>query len=86
LTKTAPLRWKNDGRKPPKRSYRIAAPQAGEDSEQWLNRATKKSGSWWPDWLAWLQTRSGKMVPARTASNRKFPALADAPGTYVLEK
>jgi len=26
------------------------------------------------------------MVPAYGAGRRKFPALADAPGTYVLEK
>jgi hypothetical protein len=25
-------------------------------------------------------------VPAYATTSRKFPALADAPGTYVLEK
>jgi polyhydroxyalkanoate synthase len=33
-----------------------------------------------------LHARTGDMVPAYATTSRKFPALADAPGTYVLEK
>ncbi|PKO61861.1 MAG: alpha/beta hydrolase [Betaproteobacteria bacterium HGW-Betaproteobacteria-18] len=71
---------------PPKRSYWVAEPEANDDHERWLAQAEKKPGSWWPDWTAWLHQRTGDMVPAYATTSRKFPALADAPGTYVLEK
>ena len=71
---------------PPKRSYWIGEPTAQQEAQTWLADAPKKTGSWWPDWTAWLNARTGDMVPAYGAGRRKFPALADAPGTYVLEK
>jgi polyhydroxyalkanoate synthase len=71
---------------PPKRSYWIAEPERNEHWEHWLERADKKPGTWWEDWTAWLGERTGDLVNAYPAANRKFPALADAPGTYVLEK
>ncbi len=55
--------------------------------DAWFAGAKAQSGSWWPDWMAWLSERSGKRVPARKAlGNKKYPALVPAPGTYVLEK
>jgi polyhydroxyalkanoate synthase len=71
---------------PPKRAYWIAEPERNEHWEQWFDRAEKRPGTWWEDWATWLGERTGEMVEAYPASNRKFPALADAPGTYVLEK
>jgi polyhydroxyalkanoate synthase len=71
---------------PPKRAYWIAEPERNEHWEHWLDRADKKPGTWWLDWTAWLGERTGELVDAYPVSNRKFPALADAPGTYVLEK
>jgi len=71
---------------PPKRAYWIAEPERNEHWEHWLDRADKKPGTWWQDWTAWLGERTGELVDAYPVSNRKFPALADAPGTYVLEK
>ena len=71
---------------PPKRAYWIAEPDRNEHWEHWLERADKRAGSWWEDWTAWLGERCGEQVPAYPVSNRKYPALADAPGTYVLEK
>ncbi|WP_081700139.1 PHA/PHB synthase family protein [Azonexus hydrophilus] len=71
---------------PPKRAYWIAEPERNEHWEQWQERAEKKPGTWWEDWTAWLGERSGELVEAYPATNRKFPGLADAPGTYVLEK
>ncbi|MDD2742518.1 MAG: alpha/beta fold hydrolase [Rhodocyclaceae bacterium] len=71
---------------PPKRSYRIAAPEHNEHWEHWLARAEKKAGTWWEDWTAWLNGNCGELVAAYPAANRKYPALAEAPGTYVLEK
>ena len=55
--------------------------------EDWFRGAVKQAGSWWPDWLAWIGARSGERVPAPAApGTEKYPALAAAPGTYVLEK
>jgi polyhydroxyalkanoate synthase len=71
---------------PPKRSYRFAAPEHNEHWEHWLERAEKKAGTWWEDWTAWLNGNCGELVAAYPTANRKFPALADAPGTYVFEK
>jgi polyhydroxyalkanoate synthase len=72
--------------KPPKRSYWIGEPERNEHWEHWFDRAEKRPGTWWEDWTRWLGERTGELVEAYPAANRKFPALADAPGTYVLEK
>src|SRR5574343_1318218 len=72
--------------KPAKRAYWIGEPERNEHWEHWFERADKREGTWWEDWTAWLGERTGEMVDAYTAANRKFPALDDAPGIYVLEK
>jgi polyhydroxyalkanoate synthase subunit PhaC len=54
--------------------------------QQWLQSATKHEGSWWPDWTSWLAARSGEKGPAPAVGSAKHPPLADAPGTYVMEK
>jgi polyhydroxyalkanoate synthase len=65
-------------------SYRVAEenpPEAG----QWLGGAAERPGSWWPDYLAWLQERSGALVTApKTLGSHAHKATAKAPGTYVL--
>ncbi|MBK1683026.1 PHA/PHB synthase family protein [Rhodoferax fermentans] len=71
---------------PPKRAYWVAEPTHTQDAEHWLAGADKKPGSWWDDWTTWLSQRTGEKVPAYATTNRKFPALADAPGSYVMEK
>ncbi|HTY98789.1 MAG TPA: alpha/beta hydrolase, partial [Rhodocyclaceae bacterium] len=53
--------------------------------ESWQERAEHRAGSWWEDWLAWLRPQSGAAGKAPPVDSKKFPALADAPGTYVLE-
>ncbi len=71
---------------PPKRSYWIGEPERNEHWEHWFDRAEHKPGSWWEDWTAWLGARCGELVEAYPAASRAYPALAEAPGTYVLEK
>jgi len=71
---------------PPKRAYWIGEPVRNEHWEHWLERAEKKQGTWWEDWTSWLGERTGDLVNAYPAANRKFPTLANAPGTYVYEK
>ncbi|EYD78338.1 Polyhydroxyalkanoic acid synthase [Rubellimicrobium mesophilum DSM 19309] len=51
--------------------------------EEWLQKAEKHPGSWWPRWTEWLAQRSGGMVPAREPGDAAHPPLAPAPGTYV---
>ncbi|MCE1182047.1 MAG: alpha/beta fold hydrolase [Rhodocyclales bacterium] len=70
---------------PPKRAYWIGDPERNEHWEHWLERADKRTGSWWEDWTRWLAERTGELVDAYPAASRKFPALGDAPGSYVLE-
>jgi polyhydroxyalkanoate synthase subunit PhaC len=57
-----------------------------ETPEAWLEGATKHDGSWWTDWIAWLGERSGGKVKPPALGSEAHPPLADAPGTYVLEK
>ena len=57
-----------------------------QDADAWLGGAQKHDGSWWTDWYAWLQQRSGAMVPARAPGSAAYPAAEPAPGTYVLAK
>ena len=52
--------------------------------DAWRETATFHEGSWWPRWEEWLRKRSGALVNAREPGSPDFPALADAPGTYVL--
>ena len=54
--------------------------------QAWLDAAAKHEGSWWTDWIAWLAERSGRKVEPPPVGSTKHPPLADAPGTYVLEK
>ncbi len=45
-----------------------------------------KEGSWWPEWVAWLEARSGAPVapPHIGAPGAGYAPLAAAPGSYVL--
>ena len=70
---------------PPRREYRVGAAERHDTPDDWRERAEHHQGSWWEDWMAWLTPQSGKLVPAPAVATKKFPALADAPGTYVLE-
>ncbi|HEY7457201.1 MAG TPA: alpha/beta fold hydrolase [Xanthobacteraceae bacterium] len=58
------------------------------DADTWLTRAPRKHGSWWPEWIAWLNARSGALVdpPALDATAVGYPPLRDAPGEYVLQQ
>ncbi|SMX43509.1 class I poly(R)-hydroxyalkanoic acid synthase [Actibacterium lipolyticum] len=57
-----------------------------KDADTWRAEAEYHEGSWWPRWGAWLKKRSGKQVPAREPGDSSHPAVADAPGTYVVSK
>ena len=50
---------------------------------EWKAGAQEHPGSWWPTWAAWLNERSGDMVPARDPAKGPLGVLEDAPGSYV---
>jgi polyhydroxyalkanoate synthase len=54
--------------------------------EQFVEGATEVKGSWWPDWLSWIDRKSDGKVPAggaRIPGEGKLKAIEDAPGSYV---
>ncbi len=57
------------------------------DPETWQAQAPRKEGSWWPEWISWLNARSGDPVapPHIGAPAAGYAPLGDAPGTYVLQ-
>jgi polyhydroxyalkanoate synthase len=73
------------------RMFRILHKSARDrylDPDTWFARARPKGGSWWLEWGAWLEARSGTPVapPPMGASEAGYPVLQSAPGAYVLER
>ncbi|KAF1025971.1 MAG: Poly(3-hydroxyalkanoate) polymerase subunit PhaC [Burkholderia plantarii] len=74
-----------------KRSYwTLEATEAGElpeDADAWLRSSTEHPGSWWPEWIDWLDQYGGRKVkPRAQAGSANFPVIEAAPGRYVLER
>jgi polyhydroxyalkanoate synthase subunit PhaC len=55
----------------------------GDDLDGWLRNATEHSGSWWPDWLAWIKAQDAEETEARLPGGAGFAPIEDAPGRYV---
>ena len=73
------------------RSFQVMTKKANDryaDPETWLTQAPRKQGSWWPEWVAWLNARSGVPIspPRIGAAAAGFAPLGDAPGSYVLQE
>ena len=71
------------------RSFQVLTKREGDrylDPDAYLATAPSKEGSWWPEWVSWLNARSGASVapPAMGAAQAGYPPLSDAPGSYVL--
>ena len=58
------------------------------DPDTFLANAPRKEGSWWPEWVTWLDARSGAPAPLSAVGTppADYAPLCDAPGTYVLQK
>ena len=74
----------------PRRHYRVATKRAEDhyvDPEVWLAKTPVTEGSWWPEWVAWLDARSGARgaPPKMGAAKGEYAPAGDAPGSYVLE-
>ncbi len=69
-----------------KKRYWAGAATRRRDATKWLQGRNPVKGSWWPDWVAWLQPRSGSRQAPPSMGSKRYPALGPAPGTYVFEK
>jgi polyhydroxyalkanoate synthase len=75
----------------PRRHYRIATTKENDqyiDPDTWFKDTPTQEGSWWPTWQKWLADKSGERIASRSltgASAKDYPALCDAPGTYVFQ-
>jgi polyhydroxyalkanoate synthase len=58
------------------------------DPDTFAAHTPRRGGSWWPEWAAWLNARSGAPAPPPTigAAQAGYRPLADAPGSYVLQE
>ena len=72
--------------KPPKRKFWVGQAHRSDTAEGWHEGAETHTGSWWEDWMAWLKPQCGELRDAGAVATDTYPALADAPGTYVLER
>ena len=67
----------------PKANF-IESPKLSSDPRAWYYDAKHIEGSWWTQWLEWIQARSGAQHETlMTLGNANYPPLEAAPGTYV---
>jgi polyhydroxyalkanoate synthase len=55
------------------------------DPDTFLASQAERQGSWWPEWQAWLDARSGAKIAPPKMGAPAYPPIVPAPGTYVLE-
>jgi polyhydroxyalkanoate synthase len=67
----------------PKANF-VESTKLSSDPRAWYYDAKQVDGSWWPQWLAWIQERSGAQKDTHMAlGNQNYPPMEAAPGTYV---
>jgi polyhydroxyalkanoate synthase len=67
----------------PKRNHQLLNSHGRDErvsADEFLQRAEKRPGSWWPTWQQWLAAHS---APERVAMPLMGAPLCDAPGEYV---
>jgi polyhydroxyalkanoate synthase len=74
----------------PRRHYRVKTKARDDlylDPEAWLAKADEHEGSWWPEWVDWLDRHSGELgpPPPMGAADKGYEPIEDAPGKYVHE-
>jgi len=57
-----------------------------ETPEEWLENAEQHEGTWWEDFISWLEPHSGEKVDPPQVGSDQYPPIEDAPGTYVKER
>lgn len=74
------------------RHYRIASKRAADPyvgPDEWAAAAASGSGSWWPAWTQWLAEHSAPdrvPPPGLGVADKSYPAIEDAPGSYVFQR
>lgn len=58
-------------------------PTLTEKADEWLAGAEKHPGSWWTDWLAWIERFGADKVPARKPGDAGLRVIEDAPGSFA---
>ena len=67
------------------KAHFVENPRLSSDPRAWYHDAQKVEGSWWPQWLDWIQARSGAQRETRLSlGSANYPPMDPAPGTYVL--
>lgn len=54
--------------------------------DEFIEGARETKGSWWPDWIEWIEARDSRRIAAsakRNPGGEGDPAMEDAPGRYV---
>ena len=72
----------------PNRHYRVGTKLPENpyvDPDRWMALARAKEGSWWPEWVSWLEALSGEPTAPPAMGAPGYEPLCDAPGRYVLE-
>ena len=56
--------------------------------DEWIKLAPQQVGSWWKEWVSFLENHSGEAVapPIMGGVRQKAASLKDAPGDYVLQR
>jgi polyhydroxyalkanoate synthase len=69
-----------------KATFRTAS-ELPPDPGDWLGQAVTEPGSWWPDYIRWLEEHGGgeKASPRRLGA-AGFRPIDPAPGTYVVDR
>ena len=66
----------------PRRGRRLSI-WIGTDPDGWLSTALMKEGSWCPEWISWLEARSGEPTRPPAMGAEGYEPLCEAPGSYV---
>jgi polyhydroxyalkanoate synthase len=71
--------------------YRISTCDASDkyvDPDTWLASASQRQGSWWPEWVRWLDAHSSTVKvtpPFLSNAAGGLPSYGPAPGSYVFQ-
>ena len=71
---------------PAAHKYQYWTGDAADSLDAFMRGAQEHPGSWWPDWLAWLEGLGADKVAAkgkRVPGGKGDKVLEDAPGRYV---
>jgi polyhydroxyalkanoate synthase len=69
------------------RSYQVTTKSSEAryvDPDTWAKRTAIQQGSWWLEWVRWLDRHSDEFVAPPSMGSVKYEPLYDAPGDYVF--